>query len=345
MKLWTIFLIFFCLISPVFSEIISLVAGSALIGAFGVGLQYISVEYIGWNKCFYDCCSELKPIDHIEANLTSLLRERLYGQHLAIPTIKNAIINHLKTKEPQKALTLALHGITGTGKNYVASMIAKSMFTKGMGSRNVHIINGNRHFYDEKEIHDFKNALSQWIQGNLTSCSHSLFIFDEIDKLPSQVIDAIKPFIDHNIKITNADPRRAVFMFLSNTGAEVISQHVLKYVQQGKSRESITFIEMQEIVEVSAFNQGEGGLKNSELITKYLIDYFIPFLPLTRTHVLLCIRDYAKQERIPLTPEQEEKIADGLMYFPRSGSSAGVFSSSGCKHVVNRVNLVKFSFQ
>ena len=222
-------------------------------------------------------------------------------------------------------------------------MVARAMFTKGMGSRNVHVINGNRHFYDDKEIHDFKNGLYHWIQGNLTSCSHSLFIFDEVDKLPSQVIDAIKPFLDHNIKITSADPRRAIFMFLSNTGSEVISHHALKYEQQGRTRESMTFIEMQEIIEASAFNQGEGGLKNSELIGKHLIDYFIPFLPLTRKHVLLCIEDYAKQEGIFLTQERQEKVAEGLTYFPRSGGNAGIFSSSGCKHVANRVNFEKDS--
>uniref|UniRef100_A0AC34FJR4 Torsin n=1 Tax=Panagrolaimus sp. ES5 TaxID=591445 RepID=A0AC34FJR4_9BILA len=339
MKLYTVYILLICFVLPVYSEILSIIAGSSLVASLGVGLGYI-----GWQKCFFDCCSEFKPIHEIETNLTILLSEKLYGQHIAVPALKNAIINHLKTKEPRKALTLALHGITGTGKNYVASMIAKSMFTKGMSSRNVHVINGNRHFYDDKEIHDFKNGLTHWIQGNLTSCSHSLFIFDEVDKLPSQVIDAIKPFIDHNIKITNADPRRAIFMFLSNTGSEVISQHALKYAQQGKARESITFIEMQEIIEESAYNQGDGGLKNSELIGKHLIDYFIPFLPLTRTHVLLCIRDYAKQEGIPLTAEQEEKIADGLTYFPRGGGNAGTFSSSGCKHVANRVNLEKFQF-
>uniref|UniRef100_A0AC35GH91 Torsin n=1 Tax=Panagrolaimus sp. PS1159 TaxID=55785 RepID=A0AC35GH91_9BILA len=340
MKLCTICILLMCFVFPVASEILSIIAGSSLVAGLGAGLGYF-----GWQKCFFDCCSEFKPVYVIEQNLTTLFAEQLYGQHIAVPAIKNAIINHLKTKEPRKALTLALHGITGTGKNYVASMIARSMFTKGMRSRNVHVINGNRHFYDEKEIHDFKNGLIHWIQGNLTSCSHSLFIFDEVDKLPSQVIDAIKPFIDHNIKITNADPRHSIFMFLSNTGSEVISQHALKYVQQGKARESISFIEMQEIVEASAYNQGEGGLKNSEIIGKHLIDYFIPFLPLTRTHVLLCIRDYAKQEGIYLTPEQEEKIAEGLTYFPRtSGSHAGVFSSSGCKHVANRVNLEKFQF-
>jgi hypothetical protein len=37
--------------------------------------------------------------------------------------------------------------------------------------------------------------IQAWIKGNVTECATSLFIFDEIDKMPPGVIDGIKPFI------------------------------------------------------------------------------------------------------------------------------------------------------
>jgi hypothetical protein len=37
--------------------------------------------------------------------------------------------------------------------------------------------------------------LQDWIRGNVSQCAYSLFIIDEIDKLPPGVIDGIKPFL------------------------------------------------------------------------------------------------------------------------------------------------------
>ena len=42
--------------------------------------------------------------------------------------------------------------------------------------------------------------LVDWIRGNVSKCSQSLFIFDEIDKMPIGMVDGIKAFIDHHGK-------------------------------------------------------------------------------------------------------------------------------------------------
>lgn len=39
---------------------------------------------------------------------------------------------------------------------------------------------------------------------------------------------------------------------------------------------------------------GEGGLKMSRLIDRHMIDYFIPFLPLERRHIIMCFKDYLR---------------------------------------------------
>jgi len=41
-----------------------------------------------------------------------------------------------------------------------------------------------------------------------------LFIFDEMDKMPVGVIEAIKPFIDHYAEIDGTDFRKSIFLFL-----------------------------------------------------------------------------------------------------------------------------------
>jgi hypothetical protein len=77
------------------------------------------------------------------------------------------------------------------------------------------------------------------------------------------------------------------------------------------------------------------------LISNHQIDHQIAFLPLTRAHVKLCVRDYLKQQ-YPLKPqynteEMHRRVADMLHYFPED---LQLYSSSGCKRVPQKVELV-----
>lgn len=73
---------------------------------------------------------------------------------------------------------------------------------------------------------------------------------------------------------------------------------------------------MEAIIKDSAYNEGEGGLKMSRLIDRHMIDYFIPFLPLERRHIIMCFKDYLKRKMegraIDVTVESIEKLADSL---------------------------------
>ncbi|VDM09532.1 unnamed protein product [Wuchereria bancrofti] len=92
---------------------------------------------------------------------------------------------------------------------------------------------------------------------------------------------------------------------------------------------------MEDVVIASAFNT-EGGLKMSELISAHLIDHFVPFLPLERRHILLCIRDYMISHGFTPTDEHITAIADSLQYFPKTNP---IYSSSGCKRVAQKTEL------
>ena len=48
----------------------------------------------------------------------------------------------------------------------------------------------------------------------MTACPRSLFIFDEIDKMPSRLLDSIKPYLDYYTEINGVDYRKAMFIFL-----------------------------------------------------------------------------------------------------------------------------------
>jgi len=81
-----------------------------------------------------------------------------------------------------------------------------------------------------------------------------------------------------------------------------------------------------------------GGLKYSSVIDKHLVSAFVPFLPLEREHVKMCIRDNATAKHITLNDQEMNAIADELEYFP---PDAQVFSSSGCKRVDEKVSLYR----
>ena len=52
------------------------------------------------------------------------------------------------------------------------------------------------------------------ISETVKRCGRSLFIFDEVEKMPPGVLDAIAPYLEHHPHINGVDYRRAIFIFL-----------------------------------------------------------------------------------------------------------------------------------
>ncbi len=287
-------------------------------------------------KCqFYECCDA----GWVKPNITGLalsLQRRLHGQHLVVNTVIRAIKGHVKSHNPEKALVLSFHGWTGGGKNFVSRIIAEHLYALGMDSKYVHLFVSTLHFPHESQIETYKDQLREWIKGNVTQCGRTMFIFDEMDKMPDGLIDTVKPYIDHYKEINGVDYRKSIFIFLSNTGGNDITKKTLEHWQSGLPREELALKDMEEVINIGAFNE-KGGLWHSSLIEKNLISAFIPFLPLERRHVKLCVRDDLEAKGHPVTEELLSKVADELLYFPQENK---LFSKSGCKRVSQKVDLL-----
>ncbi len=52
------------------------------------------------------------------------------------------------------------------------------------------------------------------IEKTVKKCAVSLFIFDEIDKMPIGLMDTIKPYIDFHNDVGGTDFKRSAFIFL-----------------------------------------------------------------------------------------------------------------------------------
>lgn len=74
----------------------------------------------------------------------------MFGQPL-VSELVNIISAHKEsiydeTKRNKKALVISLHGWSGVGKNYVTTMIAEALYSKGIQSKYVKLFMGKKDF-------------------------------------------------------------------------------------------------------------------------------------------------------------------------------------------------------
>lgn len=89
------------------------------------------------------------------------LRVRLHGQHLAQEIVPRAVRDHLEQPGPRKALALSFHGGSGTGKNFVAGMLAERLFRAGLQSPCVQMLIATLHFPHTQYLDRYKVSLGE----------------------------------------------------------------------------------------------------------------------------------------------------------------------------------------
>ena len=191
------------------------------------------------------------------------------------------------------------------------------MFTSGYKSTNFHFIS----FTDKAA----QNTISERIKNGLKACEQSVFVLDEVDKLPHKGLDVILPFINRHADSREFNPKRAIFFLVSDIAAKAINETVMKHDHW----EDIDVEEIQNIISDIVFKD-KGGLVQSEIVERKLIDYYIPFMSLTQEHVKKCIRQEAENKGIYLSPKQILDIARHMKYNKFGDKS---FSTYGCGSV------------
>ncbi|CAL8239595.1 unnamed protein product [Gadus morhua 'NCC'] len=254
------------------------------------------------------------------------LGRNLFGQHIASEVIVNAVTGFMNNDNPKKPLVLSFHGTAGTGKTLASQLIVKNLYKKGMDSHFVHFFNSVINFPHASQVETYKSQLQLWIRGNVTNCAHSMFIFDEMDKMHPGIIDSIKPFMDYQYKLDGVSYQKAIFIFLSNAGGKIITQTTLVSWKAGKKREELKLEDVETALSSSVFNyHGES----------YVVDFFIPFLPLERQHIVQCIM--VEMVAMGLQSEHNKacEMADKIViYIPDDERRISV---SGCKRIASRL--------
>lgn len=308
--------------------------------SLGIGAGALSAIYGAWNllTCGYKECCDSSWIPFNFTMLDTSLREHLFGQHIAHHVALSALKAHFSEHvRPRKALALSFHGLSGTGKTYTSQFIMNSLFKNGPKSQYTHFFTGRNHFPVESKTDIYKLNLIDWIRGNVSACDRSLFVFDEVDKLPKGLLDAVKPFLDYHEEINGLDFRKATFIFLSNTGGNIIAEKLLHMWENGKKREDVKLKDFEDLIRKGAFNE-KGGLQKSENIESNLIDHYVPFLPLEESHVRQCI--LAEFRNRGAVSPREESVREVLKYMTFGPEPHKLFSNSGCKRISSKVAAV-----
>uniref|UniRef100_A0A673LD94 Torsin n=1 Tax=Sinocyclocheilus rhinocerous TaxID=307959 RepID=A0A673LD94_9TELE len=257
------------------------------------------------------------------------IETKLYGQHVAAQVILKAVTGFMESENPKKPLVLSLHGWTGTGKNFASQLIAENIYKKKMRSRFVHLFSVTAHF-------PHKTWLQEWIRSNVAICPRSMFIFDEMDKMPPGLIVSIKPYLDFSDYLDGVSYRQAIFIFLSNAGGKMINEVTMKFWRDGREREEIQLKDLETELSQSVFNNEDSGFWHTSLIDKKLVDFFVPFLPLEYKHVIQC--GLTEMAGMGHTPDNNvvKRMADDLIFFPKGER---VFSDQGCKLIANKLHF------
>ncbi|NWU94621.1 TOR3A protein, partial [Upupa epops] len=292
-------------------------------------LEILSAWYCSFGKCCKTGdCRIVNNITGLEADLNG----QLHGQHLAKQVVVQAVQRFLQSPQPEKALVLSFHGWSGTGKNFVARMVATHLYQDGLKSECVRLFISVLHFPHHKYVDLYKVQLKKQISETVRLCKQSLFIFDEAEKLHFGLLDAIKPFMAH---MGQVDSRRSIFLFLSNLGGNTINEVALDFWRAGRAREEISMELLEQRLRLELQGPEENAYAHSHLLEENLVDFLVPFLPLEYHHVKLCAQDAFLARGLPYTEAALDEVAKMMVFVPKEEK---LFSAQGCKSVSQRIN-------
>ncbi|XP_053182157.1 prosalusin [Scomber japonicus] len=264
------------------------------------------------------------------------LYKNVYGQHLAQDIVSEEVAKFLQNKSPDRPLVLSFHGSSGTGKSLVSSMLGNHLYGSAMSSPYVHQFIPTLHFPLANRVDEYREELKIWVKENLTDCARSVFIFDEMEKMPPGVIDVLEPFLGPSHVVFRTNYRKAIYVFISTVGEEVINKVALEQRQAGRDREEIESADLEDAIAHTLYNSNTSGFFHSSIIQQQLITRFVPFLPLSRRHVERCVLAQLCQRGSCSRDDVVQAVGGDVIYTPVQGE---YFSSTGCKAVSAKINF------
>ncbi|KAE9547003.1 hypothetical protein FO519_009785, partial [Halicephalobus sp. NKZ332] len=217
------------------------------------------------------------------------------------------------------------HGGAGIGKTFSGKLIANALFAMGYDPANYNYIN-----FAER---DKRKKVYEKIEEGLRKCERAIFVLDEVDKVESNDFKVIIPFLNRHMDSMEVNPKKAIFLFISNAGTKAVNDSVIEH----QDRRTISVPHLQKIL-IDAVLSEKGGHMDSEIVKRGLIDYYVPFMPLTKDHVKRCIRQEAENLKIDISVREIETLADEVNYRQVGHEFYSIF---GCGTIESRMKMFK----
>jgi hypothetical protein len=149
------------------------------------------------------------------------------------------------------------------------------------------------------------------------------------------------------------------FYAFSNTGGTDIIRIARENYFNNIQRRDYSIVDIQKALANAAFSEtglcrfslfiksifsSLGGLWHASLINRHLVTFFVPFLPLERSHVRICIQRQLEREH--LNSKYQYKISDNdiidqvLDLIEFSPPDLLLYSVSGCKKVRQKLDFI-----
>ncbi|CAJ0936442.1 unnamed protein product [Ranitomeya imitator] len=224
------------------------------------GWSFFSLPYLGHvpeyrTPCAFCYSSNVAALKYGKTGaLKKDYQDNVFGQHLVELVVLKAVPDFLNNPNPKKPLVLSFHGWTGGGKNHVSQTLVRNIYPRvDKRKKCVQSFDVAYHFSQEENI--VKEMLKQRIYETVKECERAIFIFDEMDKMPPGLIDVIKPYLDYYEELDGLSFRKCIFIFLSNTGGEKLTELAIEFWRNHKEREDIKLSDVESHLSRHAFNK------------------------------------------------------------------------------------------
>lgn len=260
--------------------------------------------------------------------LEKTLKREVFGQHEATDGLLDHLKDYLSTYVHSKPLVVSLLGPSGVGKSHIGRLLAQH-FRSVVGEQLVMQYFVLHHCPTEDNVPVCTETLSSQVSDMVTRAEEEekipLFIFDEMEHMPTQLLDTVRSLI---VKKDNNEYLNAIYILISNLEQDEITKFVL-----------------QNSTSITVSGRGHIGKELNSLLVSNLKKHHLlwleaELLPLTlleKSHVMECFIDEMSREGFYPERSHVERLADELGYYFVGGRE---FARTGCKQVVAKVNLL-----
>lgn len=286
----------------------------------------------------YECCAEpWIPGGETVDSIREKILQQVYGQDFAVNVTLNVTSSRLNAvSSHSKPLMIFFHGTTGIGKTFFADLLVNTLYKKGRDSEFV--------YWDNKATNETSaktEILEEEIYKRLKKCSQSIFVIDEMGRKTTSgpAFDKLKHLFKEGNKLT----KDAIFIFITNIGQEELADYLDELNKDGGrndiDKRRVRDILTKAIVEMERHTKtGQNPLQeiptHHSLVSEGIVAQLVPFLPLERDQVRMCIKAYLEKERFRYDEKTIEEVLEQVSFNDKG------MARVGCREVENNVNLL-----